>query len=372
MNRAVFLDRDNTIIHNDADLGDPDQVRLIQGAASAIASLRGLGFRIVVVSNQGGVARGQYGEADVDATHQRIAEMLKQQANGAVIDAFYYCPYHPEGTAPKYRREHPWRKPQPGMLLAAAEDLQLDLKLCWMVGDQPRDVEAGRRAQTRTVLLGEQAKFEATLTEESRPDFFAHNLIEAARIVAQHLRPEPAAEVSVVVEKPDPPRIQHRPGATYPAVQDLGAARSTASQPRQTARPFKPWQIQPTDQPSLTGEGGKVAASDAPPAPSPRTAPKAPMEAPPSPEPAASETSEPQEQTTSAALHQIARHLRRRESARGEWSLYKTLAIGAVQPLAGAAVVIGLINSPAIVAWLLGAIGLQLLVITLLVLHGQE
>jgi D-glycero-D-manno-heptose 1,7-bisphosphate phosphatase len=372
MHRAVFLDRDNTIIHNDADLGDPDQVRLIQGAASAIASLRGLGFRIVVVSNQGGVARGKYGEADVDATNQRIAELLKQQANGAVIDAFYYCPYHPEGSEPKYRREHPWRKPQPGMLLAAAEDLQLDLKLCWMVGDQPRDVEAGRRAQARTILLGEQAKLEPSLTDESRPDFFAHNLIEAARIVAQHLRPEPSAEVHLGGEKSDPPRTQHRPGATYPAVQDLGTARSTAAQPRQAARPFKPWEIQPTDQTGQTGDTGKGAASDAPPSQPPQTAPQTPTATTPSPEPMVSQISEPQDETTSAALHQIARHLRRRESARGEWSLYKTLAIGAVQPLAGAAVVIGLINSPAIVAWLLGAIGLQLLVITLLILHGQE
>ena len=116
MTAAVFLDRDNTLIHNDGDLGDPDAVRLIKGAASAIASLRGLSYKIVVVSNQGGVARGKFTEQDVQAVHERIAQLVKE-TSGTVIDRFYYCPYHPEGKTKKYRREHPWRKPQPGMIL---------------------------------------------------------------------------------------------------------------------------------------------------------------------------------------------------------------------------------------------------------------
>ena len=150
---AVFLDRDNTIIHNDGDLGNPDEVRLIQGAGPAIASLCGLGYRVVVITNQGGVARGKYTEDDVHAVHARIEDLVREKANGARIDGFYFCPYHPEGKVSRYKMEHDDRKPKPGMLLRAAADLDLDLSQSWTVGDALRDVEAGAAAGTRTVLL---------------------------------------------------------------------------------------------------------------------------------------------------------------------------------------------------------------------------
>ena len=151
---AVFLDRDNTLIVNDGDLGDPKAVRLIDGVASALARLGGAGWRLVVVSNQGGVARGRFSESDVDAVHQRLAALLDQAAGCSnLIDRFYYCPYHPEGPVERYRRDHPWRKPHPGMLLKAAQDLGLDLARSWMVGDGDRDMAAGRAAGCRTVLV---------------------------------------------------------------------------------------------------------------------------------------------------------------------------------------------------------------------------
>ena len=153
MARAVFLDRDNTIIHNDADLGNPEEVRLIQGAAMAVASLCGLGYKIVVITNQGGVARGRYSEDDVLRVHERIADLLARGANGARVDRFYFCPYHPQGTVDEYRAEHGWRKPQPGMLLQAAQDLDIDLSQSWTVGDAARDVAAGAAAGTRTILI---------------------------------------------------------------------------------------------------------------------------------------------------------------------------------------------------------------------------
>jgi D-glycero-D-manno-heptose 1,7-bisphosphate phosphatase len=201
MSAAVFLDRDNTVIHNDADLGDPHQVHLIQGAASAISSLCGLGYRVIVVSNQGGVARGQFDEADVDAVNERVRQLVQQASNGARIERFYYCPYHPEGSVEAYAKEHPNRKPQPGMLLEAADELGLDLSQSWMVGDQMRDVEAGVAAGTRTVLLAEPAggawPDEEAGTEEAggtehpaRPNYVARNLIEAVRIIAQQRKPD--------------------------------------------------------------------------------------------------------------------------------------------------------------------------------------
>ena len=210
---AVFLDRDNTIIHNDGDLGDPEQVKLIQGVAPAIASLCGLGYKVVVVTNQGGAARGKYTEADVDAVHDRIEELIRDRANGARIDAFYHCPYHPQGTVPQYKKEHPNRKPKPGMLLQAAEDLDLDLSQSWMVGDALRDIDAGGAAGCRTVLLqadfagaslSDLRKMEATkpggLGPKSRkkqePDFIAKGLVEAVRIIASQRKPEASEEIS--------------------------------------------------------------------------------------------------------------------------------------------------------------------------------
>ncbi|MEM7227308.1 MAG: HAD family hydrolase [Planctomycetota bacterium] len=156
MEPAIFLDRDNTLIPNDGDLGDPQRVALNDGVAVGLKALRDAGYRLVVVTNQGGVARGKYTEADVDAVHQRIARLVDEAAGrDNIIDRFYYCPYHPEAKVEEYRRDHPWRKPNPGMLFQAAQDMALDLGTCWMVGDQVRDVEAGKTAGCKTVLLND-------------------------------------------------------------------------------------------------------------------------------------------------------------------------------------------------------------------------
>jgi D-glycero-D-manno-heptose 1,7-bisphosphate phosphatase len=179
VDKAVFLDRDNTLIANDGDLGDPDRVRLLHGVGPALEALHRAGYRLVVVSNQGGVARGVFGEADVDAVNERIARLVEDATGVAgVIERFYYCPHHPEGTVEAYRREHAWRKPQPGMLLQAAIDLDLDLERCWMIGDQPRDVLAGQAAGCRTVLLGQPDG--ATAAE---PTARAVTIADAVRIV---------------------------------------------------------------------------------------------------------------------------------------------------------------------------------------------
>ena len=119
-----------------------------------MARLRDAGYRLVVVSNQGGVARGVYDEADVEAVHRRIADLLDAAAGGTpLIDRFYFCPYHPQGTVERFKREHPWRKPSPGMLLQAGEDLDLNLDRSWFIGDQLRDVAAGRSAGCSTILI---------------------------------------------------------------------------------------------------------------------------------------------------------------------------------------------------------------------------
>jgi D,D-heptose 1,7-bisphosphate phosphatase len=159
---AVFLDRDNTIIHNDGDLGDPGLVRIVDDVPRGLKSLHEAGYRLVVVTNQAGVARGKFTEHDVDMVHQRIASVIDEQAHGlGLIDRFYYCPYHPEAVVPEYRRDHPWRKPHPGMLLQAARDMGLDLSHSWLVGDQERDLAAGRAVGCRTVLVSRDPQLAA-------------------------------------------------------------------------------------------------------------------------------------------------------------------------------------------------------------------
>jgi D-glycero-D-manno-heptose 1,7-bisphosphate phosphatase len=178
MRPGVFLDRDDTILERfgppppvPAGLGDvidPERVRLVPGAGEALARLAEAGFALVVVSNQGVVARGGGTPAMVEAVNDRLRRLLLDES-GVRLDAVYYCPYHPKPHGDKvppcvpewtreYVREHPWRKPQPGMILAAASDLQLDLARSWLVGDQARDIEAGMAAglpRARCLLIGE-------------------------------------------------------------------------------------------------------------------------------------------------------------------------------------------------------------------------
>ncbi|MSR29317.1 MAG: HAD-IIIA family hydrolase [Phycisphaerales bacterium] len=184
MRCAVFLDRDNTLIANDGDLGDPAQVRLITGAAWAVRALHEAGYTLVVVTNQGGVARGRYTDGDVDAVHKKTEALLAQSSRWSggrsLIERWMSCPFHPDGTVAEYRREHPWRKPAPGMLIAAAADLAIDLSHSWMVGDQERDIEAGRAAGCRTILVHPDAATRGDAKSASGADFVECDLLHAS------------------------------------------------------------------------------------------------------------------------------------------------------------------------------------------------
>jgi D-glycero-D-manno-heptose 1,7-bisphosphate phosphatase len=205
---AVFLDRDNTLIVNDGDLGDPDRVRLLDGVTTGLVALRDAGYRLVVVSNQGGVARGAFTEAAVADVNRRIDQLLRQHAQGrSLIDRFYYCPFHPEGARTEYRREHPWRKPGPGMLLQAAADLDLDLATSWLVGDQERDVVAGQSAGCRTVLLSGQPPPPGA----ARPTAVARTFAEAVGLILRATPPPPTRGSTVTWSGPAQP--PEAPGA---------------------------------------------------------------------------------------------------------------------------------------------------------------
>jgi len=200
--RAVFLDRDDTIIECEGYLGDPAKVKLLPGAATALASLRALGYRLIVVSNQSGVARGMFTESDVEAVNDEMSRQLKEKA-GAYIDASYYCPYHPEAVIAEYRVDHEWRKPKPGMLLQGAADFSLDLSQCWMVGDALRDIAAGQAVGCRTILLRDGDRKAPAVPDNvpAVPNFTVKSLADAARIIVREGRTHPA-----VSTPPEPAR----------------------------------------------------------------------------------------------------------------------------------------------------------------------
>lgn len=173
---AVFLDRDDTLIANAGlppeafaagragDLADPAFVRLLPGVRGACVDLRRAGYALVVVSNQGVVARGGATLAQVESTSRRMCELLADpdRPGASLIERVYHCPWHPQGTVEPYTTEHPWRKPQPGMVLAAIEELGLDPARSWLLGDAERDLEAGRRAgldPARLLRVGPGARF---------------------------------------------------------------------------------------------------------------------------------------------------------------------------------------------------------------------
>jgi D-sedoheptulose 7-phosphate isomerase len=171
-NKAVFLDRDGTLIVNRHYGSDPDGIELFDDVVEGLLELRAAGYKLVLVSNQSGVARGYFDEAAVARMHDRLQRMLNQ--HGAALDGMEYCPHHPEGDTSPYAMECVCRKPAPGMLHRAARKHGVDLSASWMVGDIEADVEAGRRAGARTVLVGPEAA-------QPPPDHRAEDFAAAVR-----------------------------------------------------------------------------------------------------------------------------------------------------------------------------------------------
>jgi D,D-heptose 1,7-bisphosphate phosphatase len=153
--RAVFLDRDGVLVADMHHLRRADQLRLLPGVPEALVQLREAGWALVVATNQSVVARGWLSEEGLGRVHGALIDMLRER--GAMLDRIYYCPHHPDGEVPEYRGACSCRKPNPGMLLRAAEELDLELADSVMVGDAPSDIEAGRRAGCRSVLISRGA-----------------------------------------------------------------------------------------------------------------------------------------------------------------------------------------------------------------------
>jgi D-glycero-D-manno-heptose 1,7-bisphosphate phosphatase len=165
--RAVFFDRDGTLMDEVHYCADPAKVRVFPGVPEALRKLKEAGFRTFVITNQSGIGRGLITEAQ----YQAVQEELLRQIGAGVIDATYFCPDPPE--VPSTRR-----KPQPGMVLEAAAAYDIDLAQSYFIGDKSADIECGRRAGTRTILVLTGYGTE----QEAHPDFTARDMAEAVEI----------------------------------------------------------------------------------------------------------------------------------------------------------------------------------------------
>jgi len=220
--KAIFLDRDDTLIEDLGYINHPDQVKLLDGVAEAIIELKAMGYKLIVVSNQSGVARGIVSEEVLGQIHGRLRQLLTE--SGVHLDGIYYCPYHPDGVVPKYRKESDWRKPNPGMLLAAADEIDIDLSRSWLIGNSSRDVEAGLRAGCKTILINQSPHHKLPEPGQPNPDYKAVNMKEAANIIKKYHRSsrEPLAQdqsASISQTRPasqDAEHHFHQPETTQP------------------------------------------------------------------------------------------------------------------------------------------------------------
>jgi len=181
MKPAVFLDKDGTLIENVPYNVDRTRIRLRPHAVDALLLLSGLGYDLIVVSNQPGVAFGRFPHGALAAVEEHLNDLFL--AHGFRLTDCYWCPHHPEGTVQDYALTCGCRKPMPGLLHAAAREHGIDLARSWLVGDILDDVEAGRRAGCRTVLLDVGSETEWRPSALRKPDVVAKDLLEAAEAI---------------------------------------------------------------------------------------------------------------------------------------------------------------------------------------------
>jgi len=178
--RAIFLDRDGTLVEPRHYPSRPADLILFAGIGPELRALQGAGFRLVVITNQSGLARGLFGADDLTRMHEHLGRELARF--DVTLDGIYHCPHHLDGVVPALAIECVCRKPRPGMLLQAAADLDLDLERSWLIGDILDDIEAGGRAGCRRILvdLGTEDTPPSPLR---RPNFVARDTRHALQII---------------------------------------------------------------------------------------------------------------------------------------------------------------------------------------------
>lgn len=184
INKAIFLDRDGTINKEVNYLFRPDDLILINGTAEAIRIFHELGYKVIIITNQAGIARGYYEQQDVVRLHKYINDILAEQ--GALIDYYYYCPHHPEGIVKQYKKICKCRKPHIGMIEQAVKDFDIDLSESIIVGDKEIDVQTGKNAGMKKSVLvrtGHHLEEENTVA-----DAIYNNLFEFAQSYFNKIR----------------------------------------------------------------------------------------------------------------------------------------------------------------------------------------
>ncbi len=193
LRRAIFLDKDGTLICDEPYNVDPSLIRFTENATRGLCLLHDLGYRLIVVSNQSGVAHGYFQETALTAVEQRLRAMLAETCN-IPLTGFYYCPHHLNGIVKQYAIACDCRKPAPGLLLRAAQEHHIDLIHSWLIGDILDDIEAGKHAGCRTILLDPErseaaSKDAGAVTTLREPDYRVANLDQAAqKILKENLR----------------------------------------------------------------------------------------------------------------------------------------------------------------------------------------
>lgn len=183
--KAVFLDRDGTINTDVGYLNHPDQLELIPRSALAIKLLNEAGFKTVVITNQAGIAKGLLQETLLPEIHKRLSVLLDEE--GARIDKFYYCPHHPEAAVEQYRMDCQCRKPFPGMVLQAANELGIDATRSYVIGDKSCDIELAHNVGARAIMvMTGYGPVELNRLREAHlapPHFTAHDLYGAVQFI---------------------------------------------------------------------------------------------------------------------------------------------------------------------------------------------
>jgi D-glycero-D-manno-heptose 1,7-bisphosphate phosphatase len=184
---AVFLDRDGTINLDCVEyITTVENFQLLEGVGQALRRLQAAGYLLVVVTNQACLGKGLLNEQGLKKIHDHMEQLLGEE--GVNFDGIYFCPEHPEAIVEKYLPHSNRRKPEPGMILEAGEDLSIDLSKSWMIGDSQGDVQAGKSAGCQTILLTESKPSKEQPNQSAdtqQADFTAENLLEAAEIVIQ-------------------------------------------------------------------------------------------------------------------------------------------------------------------------------------------
>jgi len=179
--KAIFLDKDGTLIPDVPYNVNPDLITLQKGVVEGLKLLTEKGYIFAVISNQAGVARGYFKYSELEKVSEKLNCLLNKE--GIQIDGYYFCPHHPAGKIPEFSINCSCRKPEPGMILQAAKDLHIDTKNSWMIGDILNDVKAGNKAGCKTVLLDIGNETEWSEGDFRKPTYIAQNFLQAAQYI---------------------------------------------------------------------------------------------------------------------------------------------------------------------------------------------